>query len=66
MRFTDMQLEAVLHAVTSVTAGDSDGWEDDEWAALEKAEQRLKAEIAKREAADLKRQRRGSMVNVGI
>lgn len=66
MRFTDKQLDAVIHAVTSVTCGDSDGWEDDEWEALEKAEERLKAERAKRDAADLKRQRRGSMVNVGI
>lgn len=66
MRFTDKQLHAVLDAVTSVTAGDADGWEDDAWEALEKAEERLKAEVKKREAADLKRQRRGSMVNVGI
>lgn len=66
MRFTDKQLHAVIHAVTLATAGDADGWEDDEWEALEKAEERLKAELAKREAADLKRQRRGSMVNVGI
>jgi len=48
MRLTTRQLLAVLHAVSSVTAGDWDGWTRQEQAALEAAETKLQAAAAAR------------------
>lgn len=42
MRLTTRELLAVLHAVTTVTAGDWDGWSPEEQALLEVAEGKLR------------------------
>ncbi len=38
LRLTTQELKAVLHAMTSVTAGEADDWDEDDYAALERAE----------------------------
>lgn len=51
MRLTVDELIAVLNAVTATTAGDMDGdeWTDEACAALDRAERKLQAELARRE-----------------
>lgn len=41
-RLTTRELSAVLHAITSVTAGDFDGWTEQEQAAIESAETKVR------------------------
>jgi len=43
VRLTTRELSAVLHAITSVTAGDFDGWPENEQAAIESAETKVRA-----------------------
>lgn len=43
MRLTTRELITILHAVTSVTAGDLDGWSPDERDLLEAAESKLRS-----------------------
>ncbi len=42
IRYTTTELHAMLHAITSVTAGDGDGWRRAEWRALEAAEDKVR------------------------
>lgn len=45
-RLSTLELEATLHAITSITAGpQTDDWNDQEWAALERAEVKIRTNL---------------------
>jgi hypothetical protein len=46
MRLTTAELDATLHAITAITAGEqTDEWDDDTWGALERAETKVRAAL---------------------
>lgn len=58
LRLTVGELRAALHAVTTVTAGARDGWEDGESMELDAAEEKLQEALARREAMAVALRRR--------
>ena len=59
-RLSVTEWQAILSAVTQVTAGASDGWTDQAWAALSRAEDKIRERLQRKTRAHDERTETGA------